>query len=581
MKERMLKSISSHGLSTQPSKTRTQFWFSLSLMLAVLYGLLVLQQAFADPYVVQDDARQHVFWMRRFLDPALFPDNLIADYFQSVAPWGYTTLYWGFAKLGIDPMLLAKLLPFGLGLATAAYGFTVSMQLLPLPFTAFLSSLLVQQVLWTHDDLASATPRAFMPLLFLAFLHYLLRRQLWSCLMMIALEGLFYPQYVFVFAGILGLQLVRWQGGSLRSAPRKDYWFCAAGLVVAFLVLLPFALTTSDYGPTINVEMARTLPEFNAGGRSRFFYDDLFRFWIAGNRSGLFPAFRPATIAIGILLPALLRFPTIFPLKHQITVKTRVLVEITGVALFLFFAAHAVLFKLHLPSRYTAYTLRYVLVFATAISLTLMWDAVWRWLHCSSRLWVKLGVWSLVGVMGIALLIYPNTIPDFPKTNYQSGKAASLYAFLAQQPADTVVASVLREADDIPSFSARSILVGREYAIPYHLGYANQFRQQVEALIRAQYSLDRAELTAFIQQYDIDFWLLNRQVFEPKFLTENWISQYPEAIAVAETNLAKGNPALKRLARRCTVFEDPDRDLFLVQADCMMQRAISRPEQNT
>jgi len=53
--------------------------------------------------MVQDDARQHVFWMQRFLDPALFPRDLIADYFQSVAPAGYTAIYQMMAGVGINP----------------------------------------------------------------------------------------------------------------------------------------------------------------------------------------------------------------------------------------------------------------------------------------------------------------------------------------------------------------------------------------------------------------------------------------------------------------------------------------------
>ncbi|MGJ3254530.1 MAG: hypothetical protein ACFE0J_25860, partial [Elainellaceae cyanobacterium] len=70
------------------TRTALVFWFCLSLTFAAIYSLLALQQAFSADYVVQDDARQHVFWMQRFLNPDLFPDDLIADYFQSVAPAG-------------------------------------------------------------------------------------------------------------------------------------------------------------------------------------------------------------------------------------------------------------------------------------------------------------------------------------------------------------------------------------------------------------------------------------------------------------------------------------------------------------
>jgi hypothetical protein len=557
--------------SAKSVRSHTIFWFCLSLTIGIVYGLLALQQAFGSEYVVQDDARQHIFWMRRFLDPELFPNNLIADYFQSVAPAGFTAFYWVFAKLGIDPMWLAKILPIGLGLIAAAYGFAVSMQLLPVPFTAFLSSLMIQQVLWTHDDIASATPRAFMPAIFLAFLYYLLRRQLWPCLITIALEGLFYPQYVFVFAGLILLQPVRWQNGQLAlSTDRKEYEFCAAALGVAFLVMLPYALFNSSYGPTITAAEARTLPEFNKGGRSQFFYDEApLVFWLRGDRSGIFSNFRPGTLAIGLLLPVLLAFRRYFPLTQHLTRHLRILLQITIVALALFFIAHAVLFKLHLPSRYTAYTLRYVLSFATAISVSLMLDASLQWMRQGRSRWQRGLVWGVAYVFTLALLIYPNTIPDFPKTNYQEGKATGLYEFIAQQPKDTLVAGILKEINDLPSFTNRSVLVGREFAIPYHIGYANQFRQQMTDLIRAQYSLDPAELANFTQTYGVDFWLINRQVFNPENLEDSWVKQYPDAHQAALQNLEQGRPILRRSIKRCTVFKE--RSLLVLDAQCVIQ----------
>ncbi len=55
------------------------FWLSLSLTFSGIYSYLALREGFSNPYIVQDDARQHVFWMERFLDSELFPNDLIAD----------------------------------------------------------------------------------------------------------------------------------------------------------------------------------------------------------------------------------------------------------------------------------------------------------------------------------------------------------------------------------------------------------------------------------------------------------------------------------------------------------------------
>jgi hypothetical protein len=261
------------------SKGQYIFWFSFSLTIAALYGVLFLRLACASPYAVQDDARQHLFWMQRFLDPNRFPHDLIADYFQSVAPWGFTTFYRGWALLGLTPLWVSKLLPFFLGLATTAYSFGLACQFLPIPMVGTVAALLTNQLIWSHDDIASASPRAFMPMLFLAFLYYLSKRAILPCLVTLALEGLFYPQYVFVLAGLVFLQPLQWQQGRLRlSQEKRDYLLWGAGLAVAAGVMLPYLLTSSSYGPVITAEAAKLLPTFAEGGRSGFFSDDFAEF---------------------------------------------------------------------------------------------------------------------------------------------------------------------------------------------------------------------------------------------------------------------------------------------------------------
>jgi len=165
-----------HKFLTAPAaktfNSRMMFWFSLSLTFAATYGLLGLQIAFSSEYVVQDDARQHVFWMRRFLDPTLFPNDWIADYFQSVAPLGYTTFYQLFAAVGIDPILFSKFLPIALGLITTAYCFGVCLQMFPVPMAAFLATLLLNQYLWLRDDIVSGTAVAFISAIYGVFILF-------------------------------------------------------------------------------------------------------------------------------------------------------------------------------------------------------------------------------------------------------------------------------------------------------------------------------------------------------------------------------------------------------------------------
>lgn len=132
------------------------------MAVSIIYGFLALQKAFSAEYVMQDDARQHVFWMLRFVDENLFPNDLIADYFQSVAPLGYSSLYHSLANLGVHPLLFNKILPSILGLLTTGYCFGVCLQILPIPIAGFMATVMLNQNLWMKDDLASGTARGFV-----------------------------------------------------------------------------------------------------------------------------------------------------------------------------------------------------------------------------------------------------------------------------------------------------------------------------------------------------------------------------------------------------------------------------------
>lgn len=553
-----------------PTQLRRGLWVSLAIALA--FCIPVLAEAFEHPYVVQDDARQHVFWMWRFIDPALFPNDLIADYFQSVAPKGYTTFYWVFIRLGLDPLLLSKLVPPILAVGCTALVYGLCLEFLRLPVAGAIAALLANQVMWAHDDLASASPRAFLLPLFLGFLYGLVQQRIWVCAGLMALLGLFYPQYVFVGAGVLVLQVVRWQDGRVVWAPRKTWLLSISGLIVAFFVLLPFALSTSVYGPVITVEQARQLPDFYPGGRSVFFNNDAFEFWVMGMRSGLFPTFKPVFLAFGFALPWLLRSLRRFPLTTRLHHLGQ-LWRLPLVALTLFFAAHALLFRLHLPSRYSGYTLRVTLLLAATLSLTLLLEAALRRLSQHPR---ALGVWGGLAIATLLLLFYPLYDPPYPKTNYTESRIPQIAEYLKQQPKDIRIGSLLRDADTLPTFSHRSVWATREYAIPYHLGYAQPYRARVLQLILAHYTVNPAILETILQNTSIDYWLIDADTFNRVELADSWVRQYPDALNAALDSLAQGSPLLETLAPRCQVLTENER--VLIDSACLLEALAPQTE---
>ncbi|MCA1994800.1 MAG: hypothetical protein LDL41_22545, partial [Coleofasciculus sp. S288] len=173
-------------------------------------------------------------------------------------------------------------------------------------------------------------------------------------------------------------------------------------------------------------------------------------------------------------------------------------------------------------------------------------------------------------LLGLTLIIYPAFWDNLPWTGYIQGRMPALYEFFQKQPKDSLIASLSDEVNNLPTFSQRSVLVGSEYAIPYHVGYYRPFRQRTLDLIQAQYSPDLAQVQNFIQKYGIDFWMLEQTALTSEYIVNNpWLNQYqPAKDALAK--FPQGTiPALSTVMKRCAVFEGEG--LVVLEADCILK----------
>src|SRR5262249_2605626 len=212
----------------------------------MLYALgcayLALRQAFGSEFTLADDVREHVFWMFRFVDPRIFPNDSTADYFQSLAPIGYARFYWLLATTGINPLLASKLIPSALSLIAAGYFFGFARRFFRSDPAATFSTILFTQSLWSNSDLASATPRAFFYPIFVAFLYYHRRNNFVGIIVTVLLGALFFPPTALIILAVLGFVCFRWKKGPMLASWReaRDYKLFATALFVVAICLLPY-----------------------------------------------------------------------------------------------------------------------------------------------------------------------------------------------------------------------------------------------------------------------------------------------------------------------------------------------------
>lgn len=571
-----------------PKKSQVIFWLSVSLIFAGIYGWMVWQKAFKGEYVIQDDARQHIFWMQRFIDPELFPSDLIADYFQSLAPVGYTKFYQIIAWLGIEPLLLSKLLPPLLGIITTIYCFAATIEILPVPFAGFLASMMLNQSIWMKFDVVSATPRAFIYPLFIIFIYYLLRQQLIATCVAIALLGLFYPQLILICCPVLLLRLLNWKhifqpnqwstpklvfsrvfsSKIIKSLPFREYLLSLIPFTMGILVLLIYAIKPQNYGELVTATQAIKMSEFWPGGRTPFFSNNPVEFWLIGELSGLFPPLLPPLIWLGLGLPLLLKNPRRFPLVDKIHPNILLLLNITIASVGMFIVAHGVFLRIYLPGRYMEHSCRVVLAISTGLLITLILDAACQSFQPGMTRKKSLAIAS--GLLIALTIFYPVYEPGFPRTNYRPGRVDPLYKFFQQQPKNILIASLASEANNLPTFAKRSVLVAPEYAIPFRVGYYQEFSQRTSDLIRAQYTPHIEEMQQFIQKYGIDFWLLESSAFTPDYLAKNeWLQQYQPAATEAIAQLDLETPAaVANFIEPCTAFKTGD--FVVLNTKCMI-----------
>ncbi|XQQ07612.1 MAG: hypothetical protein EDM05_61445 [Leptolyngbya sp. IPPAS B-1204] len=531
-------------------------WFWLSLLVPLYFGLVSLHYALSQAYLVQDDARLHIVWLQQWMDPELFPQDGIARYYQTIQAGGFKTLYWSMAQLGIEPLRLAKLLPTLLALITTVYLFQFSLALLPVPAAAFLATLLLNQNIWFKDDLISATPRAFVYPLLAAFLYYLVRRRFACCLVLIALTGWVYPQLVLVELGLIVLQR------------RIDWGLLAVG--VAVLVILPYQQQVAqEFGALLSAAEMQQMPEFGPQGRREYFGVDPLSFALRGASGLRLPLF-PPILWIGVVLP-FLRWRSEGDLPDA--PKLRPLAELLLVSLTLFLLAHLLFPRLYLPSRYTFYSLRIGMAVAAGMVLFRILEAGWCWWRRKMQFrvsdWVKLGL----ALLGIAVITVVPALPPLflSGQGWISGEYLQLYRFLQQQPKASLIASLTPEADNLPAFTLRSVLVSRELVLAYHPAFYQLMQQRIVDLVRAQYSPNLSETQALLNRYGIDFLVLDQQFAQPDYLLQqDWLihSSFQDQIDATIARLQQGEtPALKRVQEDCTVLSEDN--LSILDVGCL------------
>jgi hypothetical protein len=536
--------------------------------LVYLYHALMEPGTFAyTPYTIQDDTRQFLAWMIRLDDAAAMPDDLIANYWQSVCPPIYRAMYGFFNLIGLEPTLFARLLPVALLFFSAWMSWRVTMLLAKRPVVAVVASSFLVGFLLHEDSIYSSTPRAFSTPLFLVFLDGLLRNRAWMMIPSMLVLGLLYPTTAIVGLTMLAFSRIGWRPFRIDLSRRT--WLLGAAAASVALTILLFPGSTSIWSPIISVSDALAMPNLGTPeGRSNIVglsgQIDL----LCQGRMGLLPEIVPCWTSHAAVIPnAVFMLPMLYFAWRAVRRTTYQPDQEPGeivhawalvASIAWWIVAIALAFSLHLPSRYTQRILA-IFEFIAIGQLVGMWiDARLRQ-HRKSRL-------TTVAGTGLALFLLTSYVTPTPGLSAPIDKAAM--SQIETFPPDTVIGGVSDQLDYLPALTGRSTLATIEHAIPYHTRYFGPLRERLVAGLEAVASDDPAVLGAYVERFHVDVIAVDDALLSTGRVPPKWATVVPDAVRAAQQKLDRGPSILQQRARACTLHTG---DLTLLDAACLVR----------
>lgn len=539
-----------------------RFWLLVTVSFWVATQLAVIAKvASAYPYVVLDDARHYVVWLRRLSEPGIYPNDPIADNFLAVTPWLYKALYWPLGKLGIDALVIHPLVLLPLmAILWSVVCFSFVYRLWHTPAGAAIATLVLSYIL-IAEPASFGLPRGIeYSGVLLLLLFFLNRYVALTGIAMIAICGL-YPTAALVAFPTMALLMLR------RNFPyvtnERLAWLTLISAGVGMMVGASlFFLSTGKAGPTMTAEEARHLPNFGPGGRTAYFAPTFTKFYLCNRRAGMLGRCPSGTDAItrlilllvvvggGLWLAGSGRASSLFvrfglpPPDPQLAAVMGAL-AISG--LILFVLAHAVAFQLYLPSRYTRVTLGfdYALVIAIGTAAIVL-ILVRRIIFLDREGFATIAV---AGILVVAYCLF--SLEKALRVSFIRTDAPAIYEWLSATPEGTVVAGFTHPVDNVPAFGRRSVFGSLELMVPYKKAYFELISERMTKLAPALYGASAQEFDQTARDLKIDYVLINRDPANELQDLQRWAKNLPQLEPTVKWLKEGGTPFFWALVKSC------------------------------
>ena len=464
-----------------------------------------------NPYVGNDDIRQQIFWMEKWADPALYPDDIFSEYAQAYVPYGVKALYLLPVSLGMNAVYCSKLLTGGLFVLLGLCMFGIGHRLggRGLAWAVLCVFWLMPSFLY---NMSGGISRSFAsPLLALFALSWISGSARWMGLTLV-LQALCIP-YICILS--TASCVLAGMAGKMRPAlsppfPRTIAHVLLVAALAATILVMSHSFDAAGFGPLTGKADMAGRPEFTEPGRLEIypqpgiFFDAVY---YPFERIGLF---LEVGLATGIAtLTLILGLAFLFARKADwrgLLAKSHALVFLAVTAFALYAVARLVLLKLFVPDRYISYFLSMFYCLLLAICY-----------HAGLRRFLSTPRRAAAAILCLAVL---GGIRLKNEGLFDYSANAALFEAAQHTPKNALFAGHPKLMDDVLTFGQRKVFVSYKLAHPWSKGWWNFVRPRIEQFFQAYYAADPQDVRDFCRENHVDFLVVDPAQFQPDFIAK-------------------------------------------------------------
>jgi len=512
------------------------------IIFSVIISIYCQRPLFINDYAINDDVRQENYVFIKYVDRELFKNDFITDFYAKWAPWGLNIFYF-IISMFYDPIKFTKIFPIFLCPILSVYMYKIGKLIGSNSIIAgLLVSFLFILTIWSAEEgiyIGLGGASNFGLILYILFIYYFLKKDLWKISIILLLQSLFYPPNLLICLLTLLLYILHNWIVYKKAEKKVIIHFIGSLVVVLSFLLLKY---TNGNLRLFGLSEIINMPEFYPGGRKPLFFPSLYG-QLTNCETGfavLYPIrylFLVSLLLIIFLKKKIVRFPEeiwLFILSSFI----------------LFIVATIMIYRLYGPARYVRFTLPFLLILFVSLNIE-------KLINKMRQKNIRLIILSSFFIFNIFLFL--------PKLNsdYSIAPYPDLYKFLETLPKDVFIAGYPTSMDFVPVYAKRKVLINEETARPMYKDFYPTIKERTYDFFTAYYSDSPKLIYNFCKKYNITYIVVESLHFTEDFLAQKQIYLNPFNDYIKKITRDKREFALLRVPKTEIMYEKGD--VFVVE----------------